>query len=108
VLLVASRIDALLRAGECAADVNPKAIANFMNFGVSLGPETIIRQIQGIPPGTMLFARESGIRLQQYWDMRSRRRRRARERVGYSVSGSKGWWSGWWPRGFGQMPRAHI
>jgi hypothetical protein len=79
-----------------------------MNFGVSLGPETIIRQIQRIPPGTMLFARESGIRLQQYWDMRYGAEEE-RESERYSVSGSKGWWSGWWPRGFGQMtPWAHI
>lgn len=70
VLLVSSRIDALLQAGECAADVNPRAIANFMNFGVNLAPETIFQQIRRIPPGSMLLARESGTRLQQYWDMR--------------------------------------
>lgn len=70
IVLVASRIDALLRAGECAADVNPRAIANFVNFGVNLAPETIVQQIRRIPPGTMLLARRGESRLQQYWDMR--------------------------------------
>src|SRR5205085_7798515 len=40
-LLVASRLDAIVQSAEIASEVNPRAIANFMNFGVNLAPETI-------------------------------------------------------------------
>jgi asparagine synthase (glutamine-hydrolysing) len=70
VLLIASRIDALMRAGEIEPEVNARAIANFMNFGVSLGPETIIRQVQRLAPGNLLTATVKGTRVAPYWNMR--------------------------------------
>ncbi len=69
-LLIASRIDALLRSGEVAPEVNPRAIANFMNFGVNLAPETIFTKVQRLAPGTVLIASESGTRIAPYWNMK--------------------------------------
>jgi asparagine synthase (glutamine-hydrolysing) len=68
-VLVASRLDALLGAGA-PAEVNPRAIINFLNYGVNLLPETIFSKVQRLAPGTMLTASESGIRIERYWDMR--------------------------------------
>jgi asparagine synthase (glutamine-hydrolysing) len=70
VFLIASRIDALMRSGETGADVNPRAIANFLNFGVSLAPETIIAGVQRVAPGTLLTASAASTRVTPYWNMR--------------------------------------
>jgi asparagine synthase (glutamine-hydrolysing) len=69
-LAVASRIDALLRTGEITPDVNPRAIANFMNFGVNLAPETVFEKVQRLAPGTFLVASEKAVRVEPYWNMR--------------------------------------
>jgi|SRR5579864_1213874 len=70
VLLVASRIDALLESGSIEREINPRAIANVLNCGASLAPETIFRTVRRIPPGTMLVATEEHTHSHQYWDMR--------------------------------------
>ena len=57
VLLIGSRIDALMRSGEIPADVNPQAIANFMNWGVNLAPDTIFRGVRRLPPACRWFGR---------------------------------------------------
>jgi asparagine synthase (glutamine-hydrolysing) len=69
-LLIGSRIDALMRSGEIPADVNPQAIANFMNWGVNLAPDTIIRGVRRLPPACTLVAGNSGVRVAPYWNMR--------------------------------------
>ena len=69
VLLVASRLDALVAAGV-STDVNPRAIVNFLNYGVNLLPETIFAKVRRLAPGTLLTATESGLGLKRYWDMR--------------------------------------
>ena len=70
ILLIGSRIDALMRSGEIAPDVNPRAIANFMNWGVNLAPDTIIRGVRRLPPGCALVSNGSGVRVAPYWNMR--------------------------------------
>jgi len=70
VLLIGSRIDALMRSGEIPAEVNPRAIANFMNWGVNLAPETIIRGIRRLPPGCSLVAGGRDVQVARYWNMR--------------------------------------
>ena len=69
-LLIGSRIDALLCSGEIQPEVNPRAIANVMNFGANLAPETIFAGVQRLAPGTVLIASESATRITTYWDMR--------------------------------------
>lgn len=69
-LLVASRVDALLKSGEVRAQVNPPALANILNFSSDLGPATILSGVQRLLPGTLLIASEGQMRVRQYWDMR--------------------------------------
>jgi asparagine synthase (glutamine-hydrolysing) len=80
-LAVASRIDALLRTGEIAPEVNPRAIANFLNFGVNLAPETIFEDVRRLPPGSLLIGSGSTVRVAPYWDMRYEPDGAAGERV---------------------------
>lgn len=68
-LLVSSRIDALLRSGELAAEVNAKAVARFLNFDVNLAPETIVRNVYRLAPGTTLVSSHGDVRIRQYWDL---------------------------------------
>ncbi len=68
-LLVGSRVDALVRCGEIDRNVNPRAIANVLNFSVNLGPGTIFTKVQRLLPGTMLIASEGQVRIERYWDM---------------------------------------
>jgi len=70
VLLIASRIDVLTASGHVGREVNPRAIANVLNFGVSLAPETIFKNVRRILPGSILRVSESDERVSKYWDMR--------------------------------------
>src|SRR5262245_42952428 len=70
VLLVASRIDALLQSGEIERSVNPRAIGNVLNFSISLAPETIFNEVHRLIPGALLIASADGTRVEKYWDMR--------------------------------------
>jgi asparagine synthase (glutamine-hydrolysing) len=69
-LAIGSRIDSLLRAGEITPEVNPRGIANFMNYGVSLAPETVFQGVSRLAPGHILIASESATRVTSYWDMK--------------------------------------
>jgi asparagine synthase (glutamine-hydrolysing) len=70
VFLIASRIDALTRTGELIPEVNPRAIANFLNFDVSLAPETVFTAVRRLCPGSLLMADARSTRIESYWDMR--------------------------------------
>jgi asparagine synthase (glutamine-hydrolysing) len=67
---VASRIDGLLRVPGFHPEVNPRGIANFLNFGVNLAPGTILRGVLRVPPGSTLLAGKGATRVDRYWDMR--------------------------------------
>ena len=68
-LLVASRIDALTRAG-IDLEINPRGIANYLKFTANLAPETIFTTIHRLAPGTILIAEEHRTSVKKYWDMR--------------------------------------
>src|SRR5436305_3845916 len=68
-LVVASRLDALSSVPGVSTEINPRAIANFLNFGVNLAPETIFRNVSRLAPGTLLVASERSTRVEKYWDM---------------------------------------
>ncbi len=70
VLLVATRIDALMRSGEPDAKINPRAIANVLNIGANLGPDTAFTSIRRLLPGNLLLASRAGTQVRKYWDMR--------------------------------------
>jgi asparagine synthase (glutamine-hydrolysing) len=69
-LVIASRLDGLVCAPGVNTEVNPRGIANFLNYGVNLAPETIFRNVLRLTPGTLLVATEGECRTEQYWDMR--------------------------------------
>lgn len=68
-LAIASRLDGVVRAPGVRAEVNPRGIANFLNFGVNLAPETILQNVHRLSPGTVLTATNGNCRLERYWDM---------------------------------------
>src|ERR1035438_5800927 len=70
VLVAASRIDALMRSGLVDQEINPKAIANVLNFTSNLGPDTIFARVERLVPGAILVAEERNVRVEKYWDMR--------------------------------------
>jgi len=70
VLLIASRIDALTRYHGTDREINPRAIANVLNFSANLAPETIFARVHRLPPGTLLRFANGQTRLETYWDMR--------------------------------------
>jgi asparagine synthase (glutamine-hydrolysing) len=69
-ILVSSRVTALARTGEGGPAVNPYAVANYINFGITLAPETILTGVQRMEPGTMVVADERSTRIDKYWDLR--------------------------------------
>ena len=69
VLLTASRIDALSRCERVKTDINPKAIANVLNFTSNIAPETILTHVERLGPGTILVASDRETRTEKYWDM---------------------------------------
>lgn len=70
VLLIGTRINALLRSGHVHPEINPRAIPHLVNYSANIGLETIFRKVLRLAPGTMLLAGERGTRLTTYWDMR--------------------------------------
>jgi asparagine synthase (glutamine-hydrolysing) len=69
-VLVATRVDALAHAGCADLEINPRAIANVLNFSSNLAPDTIFKRVARIEPGTVLIVESGRVRLQKYWDMR--------------------------------------
>lgn len=79
-LLIASRIDALTRYRGIDREINPRAIANVLNFSANLGPETIFAKVRRLAPGTLLRFADGQTRLETYWDMRYDPDRRSSEK----------------------------
>jgi asparagine synthase (glutamine-hydrolysing) len=70
VVLIASRIDALVRSGRVDTEINPRSIPNILNFSANLSPDTIFAAVQRLEPGTLLVLENGHTRLKRYWDMR--------------------------------------
>ena len=68
-VLVASRIDALMRTG-IARKVSPRTIANVLNFSANLSPDTVFTGVKRLQPGQILSVSRSGAQIRKYWDMR--------------------------------------
>src|SRR5262249_17908289 len=69
-LIVSTRADAIVRYEAVDQTINPRAIANILNFSSNLAPETIFRRVLRLQPGTTLIATNQGVRTVKYWDMR--------------------------------------
>jgi len=70
VLLLASRVDALVRSGGIDLEINPRGIANVLNFTANLAPETILNGVHRLSPGTLLVDSGTHTHTEKYWDMR--------------------------------------
>jgi asparagine synthase (glutamine-hydrolysing) len=70
VFMVASRIDALLAGGETPTEINPGAIANYLNYTVNLAPDTIFKNVSRVLPGHYLLISRDQMRQQRYWDLK--------------------------------------
>jgi asparagine synthase (glutamine-hydrolysing) len=69
-LFVASRIDALLATGEVPREIDPRAIAKYLNYTVNLAPDSIFANVKRLLPGQFLCISGGRVRqIQQYWDM---------------------------------------
>lgn len=80
VLLVASRIEAVLASGDVPRDINVRAVATYLNYTVNLAPETIFTKVMRLLPGYYLSTSIGGITAtHQYWDMRYEPNRHATE-----------------------------
>jgi asparagine synthase (glutamine-hydrolysing) len=69
-LLVATRVDALAQSGQFEREINPRAIANVLNFTANLAPETIFTKVRRLEPGIILIAQNGQPQLRKFWDMR--------------------------------------
>lgn len=69
VFLAASRLEALTRSGAFETDVNPRAIANILNFTCNLAPETIFAKVKRLSPGSIATVSAGGSKVRKYWDM---------------------------------------
>jgi asparagine synthase (glutamine-hydrolysing) len=68
VLVIASRLNAV-REGTGVLPINPRAVANVLNFSADLAPETIFVGVHRLGPGMLIRGTERETRTAQYWDM---------------------------------------
>lgn len=69
-LLFASELKALLplmRAVGMEPEIDPQGIYDFLSLGSVPQPSTVYRGVMSVPPGSLLTADRSGVRLEQYW-----------------------------------------
>jgi asparagine synthase (glutamine-hydrolysing) len=69
-LLVATRLEALVRSGEVETRINPRAVANVLNFTANAAPATILTGVERLVPGALLTASQHDMAIRKYWDMR--------------------------------------
>ena len=77
-LVIASRVTAIAAAVR-GLDVNPRAIANVLNFAADLAPGTIFKQVNRLEPGLLLRASARQTSTARYWDLHYRVEGRASE-----------------------------
>jgi len=69
-LLFASRVGAVRAAQDTPADVNPRAITQFLLFSVVPAPLTIFKGIERLSPGFVLTFKSGVVTKKRYWDLR--------------------------------------
>ena len=68
-LTFASEIKAILADPRIAAQLDPVALDQVFTFWSPLSPRTAFRNIQELPPGHYLLARNGRLTMRQYWSM---------------------------------------
>jgi len=67
-LAFASEIKALLQVPGVPCEVDPEALDQYLSLRYVPGPRTMFRGIYCLPPGHLMIAGQSGVRIRQYWD----------------------------------------
>jgi asparagine synthase (glutamine-hydrolysing) len=68
-LVFGSAVKALLTRREVRAEINPAALDQIFTFWAPLSPGTIFRDIQELPPGHYLAARNGQLLARPYWEL---------------------------------------
>lgn len=69
-LAFASEIKALLASGLVRARTNPTGLRQYLTFQFCLGPTTLFRDIERLPPGhNLVLRRGASPEIQRYWDV---------------------------------------
>jgi asparagine synthase (glutamine-hydrolysing) len=67
-LLFASEIKSLVASHLVATDLDPSALASYLDLLYVPSPRTIFREVRKLPPGHALVADSTGIRVERYWN----------------------------------------
>jgi asparagine synthase (glutamine-hydrolysing) len=68
-LLFASEIKSILEIAPELAEVNVRALWQYMNLGYIADPATAFKHIHKLPPGHLLEFERGEIKIRQYWDV---------------------------------------
>ena len=67
-LLFASEIKSLIASGLVPTDLDPAALASYLDLLYVPSPRTIFAGIRKLPPGHALVADATGVRVERYWN----------------------------------------
>lgn len=67
-LLFASEVKAILAVAPEAAALDEQGLAQVFTFWGTVGPRTVFRGVQSLPPGHRLVLEQGAERLERYWD----------------------------------------
>ena len=67
VLIFGSEIKAILADPRVRAEIDPVALDQIFTFWSPLSPRTCFRDIEELPPGHFILARDGAVRLEAYW-----------------------------------------
>jgi asparagine synthase (glutamine-hydrolysing) len=70
-LLFASEVSALLASGAAPAEIDPRAVAEYLGWLAVPAPRTIYRGISSLQPGELLRFRRGKIEIRAAWSFRS-------------------------------------
>lgn len=68
-IVFGSEIKSIVTDPDVAAIVNSDSIDRFLLFNYLPGPDTLLKGIHKVPPGSYLLATPGSIRIEQYWDL---------------------------------------
>ena len=90
-LLFASEVRALLATGLVDREVDPVALASYVWNGFVVGPSSIVRGIEQLPPGTCAIAADGTMPApRRYWQIPATSSRAGKERLEIELSAAVG------------------
>lgn len=67
--LFASELRALQASGLVFPTINTTGLFNYLSFGSSIGPDTLVSDIREVPPAHFLTVQPGGVSEKKYWDL---------------------------------------